>query len=355
MPIFSASTRVEALALDLHRELVGAPLQALGVDLGLDEFQQVYALALELARLEGRGVEAQQRLDLALQLHRVLAQDAGDLALVVVELAGHAFLEQRDTLAQCRQRRLELVRDVAQETRLIGIELGQPQPQPIELLADAVHVGRALDLDGLVQPVLAQAHDGAFHALERARQPQAQRDGQQHGQHHHADHLLRELHAAGVQLGVERLAALLDGGLHLLRQRDVEHVEFAELGRHGALAVQCGLGRALHELLDPAHLAAPARGQRRRQVGGLQAGHQALGLARAVGEAPAQQRVAQDQRLARGPLGRGAALAERLRHAVQLQRARREAEAALHQYVEGEHRAHGHAAQQRGDQQEGQQ
>ena len=57
------------------------PLQALRLDLLLQQRQQVGALAAQLARLEGGGVEAQQRLDLVLQRDRVLLQDLRDLAL----------------------------------------------------------------------------------------------------------------------------------------------------------------------------------------------------------------------------------------------------------------------------------
>ncbi len=171
-------------------------------------------------------------------------QDLRDLALVVAQRAGHAVFQQRHALAQRGQRRLELVRDVAQKARFVGVQFDQAQPQPVQPLPDQRQVGRPLDGDHLVEPVLAQAHDGVFQAPQRQGEPHA--EGQRHGdgQHDGPGHLLCQALAAGLQLAFERLVALLDGLLHLHRDGGVDAFQLAELLRQLALAVQRGVGRA---------------------------------------------------------------------------------------------------------------
>src|SRR5690606_41667816 len=50
-------------------------------------------------------------------------------------------------LADRRQRRLQLVRDLPHERRLLLLELREPAPQPIELLAELLDVARPVHRD----------------------------------------------------------------------------------------------------------------------------------------------------------------------------------------------------------------
>src|SRR6202034_2667129 len=102
------------------------------------------------------GAEGQQVLDHALQLDAVLAQDRRDLALVGVELADRPVHEELGALADVRERRLELVRHVAQKAVAFLGELEQSLPEPLELPAEALEVARARDLDGLGECALAE-------------------------------------------------------------------------------------------------------------------------------------------------------------------------------------------------------
>ena len=99
-----------------------------------------------------------------------MLQDAGDFALAIAELAGHLVFQQGHAFAQGSQRRLQFVRDMAQEAFLVGIEVRQALAQPVELLAQTARVGRAADDDGLVVALLAQAPDGRLDAAQRTRQ-----------------------------------------------------------------------------------------------------------------------------------------------------------------------------------------
>ena len=342
----------DRLALDAHRQPVRLPLQPLGLDLLLDERQQRRAFAAQLARLEGGRVEAQQRLDLPLQRHGVLLQDLRHLALGRVERAGHAIFQQRHTFAQRGQRGLEFVRDVTQEACLVGVELDQPKPQPFELLRHPAHVGRAADIDRLVEPVLAQADDRAFEPLEGPRQPHAERQRQRRGQGAGRDHQPHEPLARGLDALGEFVVLGLDQELRLLRDLRVQRVELAELHRHGAFARQRSLGRAAHQALDHVELLAPAVGAVGGQAVGGEPAQHLTGVAGGVLEAAPQHGVVEHQRLAAGALHGRAALGQRLRGARERERAPRRIAALGHQDVVLEHRAQGHAHQQRGDQQE---
>ena len=74
-----------------------------------------------------RLVVREQVLDQLLQRQRVVAHDAHDLVLLGRQLAADVVAQQLGAFAHGGQRRLELVRDVAQETRLLLLELRQPR------------------------------------------------------------------------------------------------------------------------------------------------------------------------------------------------------------------------------------
>ena len=99
-------------------------------------------LQLELRELERRslrlpGAERQQVLDELLQLDAVVAQDARDLLLLAVELADRAVEQQLRAFADVRERRLQLVRHVAQELVLLVRRVLEAHAQPLELAAEA--------------------------------------------------------------------------------------------------------------------------------------------------------------------------------------------------------------------------
>ena len=102
-----------------------------------------HRLRLHRARL----VVGEQVLDQLLQRQRVLADDAHDLALLGRKLAADVVAQQLGAFAHRGQRRLELVRDVAQEPVLLLLELVQPRAQPFEALPEVAQILRAVDLD----------------------------------------------------------------------------------------------------------------------------------------------------------------------------------------------------------------
>jgi hypothetical protein len=69
---------------------------------------------------------------------------------------------------------------MAQEARLVGIELSQPKPQPFQAPPQLAHVGRAAHVDRLVEAVLTQPDDRRFQSLERACQPDAEGERESH-------------------------------------------------------------------------------------------------------------------------------------------------------------------------------
>ncbi|MDT4848484.1 hypothetical protein FQZ97_825750 [compost metagenome] len=217
------------------------PAQALDLDLFFHQGQQVGGFAPELAGFKSRGVEAQQRLDLVLQQLGVVLQDAHHLGLAGAERPGHTVAQHRHALVQRGQRRLELVRNVAQEAGLVGVELGEPQAQPLQLLADPPHIGRTGDVDRQVESVLAQTHDGFLQPLERPGQPDAETQRHHRGQGDGAQHLLCQLPAAFLDPVLQRVVAVADDGLDLLGNRCAVAVQLAEGAGHGTLAVERGV------------------------------------------------------------------------------------------------------------------
>ena len=98
---------------------------------------------LERARL----VVGEQVLDQLLQRQRVLAHDAHDVAAARGDSSpADVVAQELGALAHRGERRLELVRDVAQEARLLLLELGQARAQPFEPLPEVAQVLRAVDV-----------------------------------------------------------------------------------------------------------------------------------------------------------------------------------------------------------------
>ena len=244
---------------------------------------------------------------------------------------------------------------MAQKARLVGVQLGQSQPQPVELLRHAPDVGRTADVDNFLELVLAQRDDRVLKPLERSGQPdaEAQRQHDRKGDGRH--HLLSQQATAVVELGQQFLVAPGDALLHVLRDGGVQRIELAELKCDLALAVERSLGRAAQKARNRCELAAPVLGRERGQLVVLQPVDDAACLARRVVVAAAQLRIGQHQRLACGAFHRQTAFVERLCRGRKADRARRAVAALSHQVFEREERPQRRAAQQRGDQQKGDQ
>ena len=124
----SRASSTSALALGAHRELVRARRLA---------HQRVQRDRAQLERRRGvqRALVVEQLLDQALQLDAVVPHDRHHLALRRRERPADLVVQQLGALAQRGQRRLQLVRQVAQEAVLLRLELVQPAAQPVEALA----------------------------------------------------------------------------------------------------------------------------------------------------------------------------------------------------------------------------
>ena len=205
----------DALADHRYRQLARPPLQPLRIDLFFNQLQQIDALPMQLTGLESGSVEAQQVLDLLLQECRVVTQDLRDLALLVAQRTSHAVFEQRHAFAHGCQRRFQLMRNMAQKARFVGVQLDQPQPQPVQPLAHQCQVGRALNGNRLVQPVFTQANDGVFQPPQRQREPDAEGHRHRYRQCNRPAYLLGQELAAAVEPGFQRFVASLNGLLHL--------------------------------------------------------------------------------------------------------------------------------------------
>jgi hypothetical protein len=198
-----------------------------------------------------------------------------------------------------------------------------------------------------------EADDGVLHALERAREPDAESQRQHHGQHTRGHHFAHQPAACVLDALGECVVLHLDEQLGLLREVGVERVELAELHGHRAFAGEGAVGAAAHQAFDHAQLHAPHLDARGQQAVLLQPFEHLVRFARGFVEAAAQHRVVEHQRLAPGAFHGRAAFGQRLGRARKPQRARRGVAALGHERVVLEHRAQRHANQQRGDQQKG--
>ena len=67
--------------------------------------------------------------------------------LMAYDLAPDAVPQQLDALANGGERRLQFVRDMTQEPRLLLFELVQARAQPLEALPEVAHILRPVHLD----------------------------------------------------------------------------------------------------------------------------------------------------------------------------------------------------------------
>src|SRR5690606_7850846 len=128
---------------------------------------QLHRALVEEGILRLRDTEVDQILDQLLQAADVGLQDAHDLALTPVEGAGYLVVQQLDTLAQRGERRLELVRDVAQDRYLVLLEGAQALAQPVELPPEVLEVARPPHLRNVAHVALAERADGARELANR--------------------------------------------------------------------------------------------------------------------------------------------------------------------------------------------
>ena len=137
-------------------------------------------------------------LDQPLQFHSVLAQDRRDLPLSALQLTDRAVHQEFGALANIRQRRLQFMRHVSQESILFLREIEQPHPQPLELRREPLQVRRAADGDrpreGAAAELVDGAVDGADRPAEEIRKNAHDREGHRHEQQGLPEQiLLREL------------------------------------------------------------------------------------------------------------------------------------------------------------------
>ena len=122
------------------------------------------------------GAEGQQVFDEPVQLDAVVTQDGDDLALGVVQGSDRAVHEQFRAFADVGERRLQLVRHVAQEAVAFLRQIEQAQAQPFELRAQALEVARARHFDGTRERAAAELADGAVDGAQRPADRQRERE-----------------------------------------------------------------------------------------------------------------------------------------------------------------------------------
>ena len=125
-----------------------------------------------------RLVVGEQVLDQLLQRQRVLAHDAHDVLLLRRQPAADVVAQELRAFAHRGQRRLELVRDVAQETRLLLLELVQARAQPLEALPQVADVLRAVHLDRVREVGGAHLPDRRVELADRTRDQHREHDGE---------------------------------------------------------------------------------------------------------------------------------------------------------------------------------
>ena len=138
----------------------------------LAQHAEDHRLQLELRQLERRrvrlpGAERQEVLDELLQLDAVVAQDARHFLLLDVERADGAVEQQLRAFANVRERRLELVRHVAQELVLLVGRFFEPMAQPFELAAERFDVVRSADGDRPAEVAFAELANRAVDLAHR--------------------------------------------------------------------------------------------------------------------------------------------------------------------------------------------
>ena len=155
--------------LDLHFEphALGEQRELLVLQHLLDDGAQAELAGLETDAVGLPRAEGEQVLDEPLQLDAVLAQDAGDFALIGVELADSAIHQQFGAFADVGERRFQLVRHVPQKAVAFVCEIEQAAAQPFELAGKALEVHRPGHRDGPREGAAAELADGAIQLAQR--------------------------------------------------------------------------------------------------------------------------------------------------------------------------------------------
>ena len=214
------------------------------------------------------------------------------------------------------------MRHVAQEPRLLLLELVQPRAQPFEALPDVAQVLRPVHLDRVREVGGAHPADRLVELTDRPRdqhgEQDRERDGDRHGRERQPQPLLAPLRRGLLQPLDGALRELRRRVQHALRVLDQHRVAVGEVRhllrrplRRVERRVQLRFPRA--QALEHGHLRT-LEGQQRERPGRLQ---EVLAHAPVVLE---QRRVLEDDLLAREPLERGRLLEQQPARAPGLRR-----------------------------------
>ena len=229
-----AAVRDQRDVLDLHVEphALREQRELLVLQHLLDDRAQPELAGLEADAVGLPGAEGQQVLDEPLQLDAVLAQDAGDLALIGVELAHRAIHQQLGAFADIGERRLQFMRHVSQKAVALVREIEQTAAQPFELAGEALQVHRTRHRDGPREGAAAELADGAVQLAQRPahRKRQAQDGDQRHRQQQGRLPPQPAVRAPGLRL--ERRDLSIDLRVALLR--DLAARALSSLKRRGS-------------------------------------------------------------------------------------------------------------------------
>ncbi len=205
----------------------------------------------ERGRFErARLVVREEILDQLLQRQCVLAHDAHDLVLLRRQPAADVVAQELRALAHGSERRLELVRHVAQEPRLLLLELVQARTQPFEPLADVAQVLRTVHFDCVSEIGRAHLADRLVELANRTRdehgEDNRQRQRNRDGSERQVEPFLASLRRGLLQALDRTLRKLRRGIEHPLRILDQIGVAVGELGHDLRRAL-----RRIQELVQP--------------------------------------------------------------------------------------------------------
>ena len=173
----------------------------------------------------------QQLFDAFMQGACVVVEDGRNFPLLRVEPPKHAIGKQGYAFAQGRERRLQFVRDMAQDAVAISLQLAQAQAQPVQLLAHAAQISRAVDGDAVLETALSEVGDALLNAAQRAQQPPGAERGETDGECEGDQDPPRKQVAALVE-GLEQIPVLyLEMSLEVSRKPVVEPRKGGKGGR----------------------------------------------------------------------------------------------------------------------------
>ena len=150
------------------------------------------------------------------------------------QLAADVVAQELGAFAHGGERRLELVRDVAQEARLLLLELGQARAQPFEPLAEVAQVLRPVDLDRVREVGAAHLPDREVELADRARDQHREQDRERDARCRRwraraYSHFSRPCVAVSCRRSIARCVSWLRRGEHRLRAVDELRVAVGEL------------------------------------------------------------------------------------------------------------------------------